>query len=476
MLVTEYYDRIAASDKENLLYFLKFIANILGDTKKKVAYEEKLYDFAYFDETTKLANRNMLKNDLEQILYNRKESEKIAVFDIELDNLMMINDTFGHGIGEQIVIKSAAILENLVKNHCIIARAAEGKFIVVLPAVENTEQIEECAKSIRESFLYPLSPEEGIEALFVLISIGISVYPDDGRDAETLLKNADLAGNEAKTADNKIVFFSEQLISRIAENTLLTNKLFRSLQNDEYSLVFQPQISCQTGKTAGVEALLRWTTADNQRISPDIFIPILEQTGLIHDVGHWVLEQTLQVHNRLVKKGFPPLRFSVNLSVVQFRKKDFVLDVSKLIEECQVDPKYIELEITESMLSENFPDTIEKLVKLKELGINIVIDDFGRGYSSLHRLESIPFNRIKIDKSITDGITLKRKKAVIAEAIVSLAKTLMVDITVEGVETKEQVDFLKGIACDEIQGYYFSKPLSEEALAEFLKKEMLQAP
>jgi EAL domain-containing protein (putative c-di-GMP-specific phosphodiesterase class I) len=286
------------------------------------------------------------------------------------------------------------------------------------------------------------------------------------------LKNADLAGGEAKTTDHKIVFFSEELRNRITENTLLTNKLFRSLQNGEFSLAFQPQISCKTGKTAGVEALLRWTTSDNEKIPPDTFVPILEQTGLIHDVGHWVLEQTLREHNRLVEKGLPPIRFSVNLSVVQFRKQDFVLDVSKLIEASQVDPKYIELEITESMLSENFPDTVKKLFELKELGINITIDDFGRGYSSLYRLESIPFSRIKIDKSIVDEVPVKEKKTVIAKAIVSLAKTLMAEITAEGVETKEQVDFLKNIACDEIQGYYFSRPLSAEALEEFLRKEV----
>ena len=472
MLVAEYDGRIVASDKENLLYFLQMIANILGDTKKKTTYEEKLYNFAYFDETTKLADRNMLMNYLEQILDNRKESERIAVFDIERDNLGMINDTFGHSAGEQIVIKTAAILQNLVKDCCIIARAAEGKFIAVLPKVENTKQIEEYAKAIRESFLNPILPEEGIEALFVIVSVGISVYPDDGRDADTLLKNADLAGGEAKTTDHKIVFFSEELRNRITENTLLTNKLFRSLQNGEFSLAFQPQISCKTGKTAGVEALLRWTTSDNEKIPPDTFVPILEQTGLIHDVGHWVLEQTLREHNRLVEKGLPPIRFSVNLSVVQFRKQDFVLDVSKLIEASQVDPKYIELEITESMLSEKFPDTVKKLFELKELGINITIDDFGRGYSSLYRLESIPFSRIKIDKSIVDEVPLKEKKTVIAKAIVSLAKTLMAEITAKGVETKEQVDFLKNIACDEIQGYYFSRPLSAEALEEFLRKEV----
>ncbi|MGI6392017.1 MAG: EAL domain-containing protein [Candidatus Izemoplasmatales bacterium] len=409
--VIEYLDRSDKKFTENRLHFLKIITNILGDTKKKSLYEEKLYQFAYFDESTKLANRNMLKKILEENIYNRKESDKLVVFDIELDNLRMINDTFGHSIGEHIAIKSATILENLMKEECHLSRIGEGKFIVVMPFAETTEQIEECANKIVDAFSNPILPKEGIESLFVTVNVGISIYPDDGKDVDTLLKNADLASYEAKLSENRIVFCSEQLKKRIAENTLLTNKLFHSLQNEEFSLEYQPQVSCSTGKVVGVEALLRWTTADNVKVSPNIFIPILEQTGLIHDVGLWVLEQAIQEHNKLVSKGFFPLRFSVNLSVVQFQSEDFISKVLQLIKKSQVDPKYIELEITESMLSNNFSDTIEKLSKLKEAGINIAIDDFGKGYSSLHRLELVPFNRIKIDKSIIDDIILKEKKS-----------------------------------------------------------------
>ncbi|HQM07681.1 MAG TPA: EAL domain-containing protein, partial [Bacilli bacterium] len=292
-----------------------------------------------------------------------------------------------------------------------------------------------------------------------------------GKDADTLLQNADLAGYEAKHSNSKVVFCSDQLKNRIRENTLLTNKLFNAMQNKEFSLEFQPQINSKTEKTAGVEALLRWNYEDKKRIPPDIFIPILEQTGLIHDVGLWVLEQALQEHNRLVAKGFPPLRFSVNLSIIQFREDNFVPEIIKIIKESKVNPKYIELEITESFLSINFADTIAKLSKLKEFGVSIAIDDFGKGYSSLQRLDLVPFDRIKIDKSIVDDITLKTKKIVIVKTIVSLAKSLMAGITAEGVETKEQLDFLKNIDRDEIQGYYYSKPLPIEVLEEFLKKE-----
>jgi diguanylate cyclase (GGDEF)-like protein len=472
MLVFEYCSRSRLDISESRLYFLGILANMLADAKKKNLYEEQLYNYAYFDESTKLANRNMLTKTLKHIIDSRKESENIAVLYIEIENLRTINDTFGHRVGEQIVIKSAAILKNLLGEPCYISRTDEGAFAVVLPDAEDEKQIKKCVTRITDAFTNPIQPTEGIEALFVGINIGISVYPQGGRDADTLLQNADLAGYEARFAEDRVVFYSDHLKSRVEENTLLINRLFTSLQNDEFSLEFQPQISCGTEKTAGIEALLRWTTSDNKRIPPNVFIPLLEQMGLIHDVGLWVLEQALKQHNKLIAQGFPPLRVSVNLSLAQFQGKDIVSDFKKIIEESGVNPKYIELEITESMLFENFPDTVKKLFELKELGINITIDDFGRGYSSLYRLESIPFSRIKIDKSIVDEVPVKEKKTVIAKAIVSLAKTLMAEITAEGVETKEQVDFLKNIACDEIQGYYFSRPLSAEALEEFLRKEV----
>ncbi|MGI6616873.1 MAG: EAL domain-containing protein [Saccharofermentanales bacterium] len=471
MLVVEYFDRSDIIFRESRLNFLKILANILGDSRKKTLYEEMLYDFAYFDETTKLANRNMLKHRLDQMILDRSGPEKIAIFDIELENLRMIKDTFGHSIGEQVMIQSAAILKNLMNEHCKIARSGEGKFVIVLPFVGDSKQIEKCAKKIIASFSHPVSTEVGIEALFVVIRIGISVYPDDGQDADSLLKNADLAGYEAKGTNEKIVFYRERLERNIAENTILTNRLFKALQNGEFFLEFQPQISCDTGKTVGIEALLRWTIDGNKRIPPDRFIPILEQTGLIYDVGLWVLEQALKEHNSLVAKGFSPLRISVNLSIVQFQGEDFILDFSKVIEESRIDPKYIELEITESVLSENLQDTIDKLHHLKELGINIAIDDFGRGYSSLNRLKFVPFDRIKIDKDIIDYMDLERKVAPITEIIILLAKIFQAGITAEGVETKEQADFLRSIACDEIQGYYFSRPLSSEALEEFLDKK-----
>jgi diguanylate cyclase (GGDEF)-like protein len=456
---------------ESRLNFLKIVANILGDARKKILYEERLYNSAYFDQATKLANRNMLKMRLQQMIDHAKESERTAIIDIELENLRMINDTFGHSTGEQIMIKSAAILEDLSEGCCDISRVGEGEFVVVMPHVKNKEQIENSVKRLLTAFSHPISTATGIEALFVVVHLGISIYPDDGKDADTLLKNADLARYEAENTNEKIVFYTERLESHIAENTLFTNRLFRSLEHDEFFLEFQPQVSCETGKTVGIEALLRWTSDGNTRVPPDRFIPILEQTGLIYDVGLWVLEQALQEHKRLIAKGFPPLRVSVNLSVVQFQGGSFVRDIIRTIEKSGVDPQYIELEITESLFAKSFEDVIKKLYRLKELGLTIAIDDFGKGYSSLHMLKLVPFDRIKIDREIIQRLDLERKKASITEIIILLAKAYSASVTAEGVETKGQADFLRNTACDEIQGFYYSRPLSADALEEFLSKE-----
>ncbi|NLL92144.1 MAG: diguanylate cyclase, partial [Ruminococcaceae bacterium] len=346
IFVTEYCEKSDRRFTEGRLHFLKIIANILGDARRKLLYEEMLYNFAYFDEVTKLANRNMLKRKLTEMISDNKEDNKIAVLEIELENLRMINDTFGHAVGEQVMIESANVLKNLLKDCCYLSRTGEGSFTVVLSEVTVAEQIDECAGILLSSFSHPIATESGVEALFVIARIGISVYPDHGMDADSLLKSADLAVYEARNTERDYVIYTDRLEGDIAETTQLTNKLFRSLENKEFLLEFQPQISCETEKTVGIEALLRWTTDDNRRIPPNRFVPILEQTGLIYDVGLWVLEESLKEQKELVEKGFPPLRVSVNLSIVQFDGENFISDFTRVIKESGVDPKYIELEIT----------------------------------------------------------------------------------------------------------------------------------
>lgn len=472
MLVVEYRDRMDEGLAERRLYFLRIIANVLGDAKKKIIYEERLYNFAYFDESTKLPNRNMLKSYLDETISGRTSSEKAAVLDIELENLKIIYDNFGHDIGERIVVKLAEILGDMLQETCYIARPSEDRFVVVMSDVQNRKQVEDYARDLLSSFSRPISTETEVEELFVVVSIGIAMYPDDGRDADILLKNANLAGYELKNSSEELLFYTERLGHNIEENTLFTNRLFKALENEEFFLEYQPQLSCEVRKTVGVEALLRWNFNGSERISPGRFIPILEQTGLIYEVGVWVLEQSLRDHKRLLEKGFGPLRFAINVSLVQLTKGEFVPDFERIIRESGVDPKYIEFEITESTFSENILDTIAKLYRIREFGSSIAIDDFGSGYSSLNRLSKIPFDRIKIDKELVNYIGLEKTRSSIAEITILLAKTFDAGITAEGVETRQQVEFLRKAACDEIQGNFFSKPLSVDELEEFLEKEV----
>ncbi len=472
ILVVEYRSRTDKYSWENRLAILKILTNVLADARKKIIYEERLHDFAYFDAVTKMANLNMLKKTLEPILRNGEKAKKIAILDIEIENLKMINDTFGHAVGEQVIIKSASILENLFRDRIIISKASGKEFIIALPYRDDKDEIKKRAEEIIDTFSQPILTETGVEALFVIVNIGISLYPEGGKDVDALLESAELAGNEAEHTEGKIVFYTSRIKEHITETTLLTNRLFRALQNNEFYLEFQPQVNCVTGKTVGIESLLRLRQVDDRKVGPDRFVPILESTGLIYDVGNWVLKQSILTHQRLVMKGFPPFRFSVNVSAAQFQKHDLVDVVSEIIEESQIDPQYIELELTEGALVENLADTVEKISGLKKLGVSVAIDDFGRGHSSLHRLYAIPFDRIKIDKSITDNIGSGRKQTIVTKTVIALAQAFNAHTTVEGVETKDQVDFLRELGCDEIQGFYFSKPLPIDGLEEFLRKEI----
>ncbi|NMA93606.1 MAG: EAL domain-containing protein, partial [Clostridiales bacterium] len=472
ILVVEYREHAVSNVWENRINILKILANLMADAEKKLLYERQLHDFAYFDETTGMPNLNMLRETLKSMMSVERESGGIALLDIEIENLKTIYDTFGRDIYIKMNRKIASILKNLFDDSIMLSKTGDEEFIAVLPYCENNEDIIKRAQEVIDAFSSPMLIESGIEELFAIVNVGIALYPKDGKDVNALLESAELAGYEAEKSDSKFAFYNPQIKDNITETALLTNRLFRALQNGEFYLKFQPQINCRSEKTAGLEALLRLKDEDGKIVGPSRFVPILERTGLIYDVGQWVLRESIATHQRLVRKGFPPLRFSVNVSVLQFRRRDFVDIVSKIIEESRIDPQYIELELTESSLSDNLPETAEKIEELKKLGVSVAIDDFGKGYSSLHRLEIIHFDRIKIDKSIINNITLEPARGVVTKMIISLAEALDVYTIVEGVETKEQSDYLKHLGCTEIQGFYYSKPLSIEELEEFLRKEM----
>lgn len=470
MLVVEYYERNDLRTNANRQYVLQIIANMLGDIKKKIDYENRVHRYAFYDTKTALANRNLLNYELERLTEGEAGSTRIALLNVELINFRTINNTYGHNVGDQIIVKVAEILEELVEDKDMIARSGTSQFILVIPNLRDREHALTYANEIMEAFSRPVATHQDIEALFIDISIGIALYPEDGRKVDLLLRNVDLAGYNARFGNNRITFFSEQMQEYISDNTTLTNRLFDALKRKEFFLEFQPQVNFAIEQVAGAEALLRWAPTANERISPGQFIPILEQTGLIHDVGLWVLEKTLETHLDFIKKGFPPLRFSINISIIQLQRDGFVDSVAKLLQDYGVDPQYFELEVTESAFSVDPLRTVTTLRQLKELGVKIAIDDFGKGYSSLQRLYLLPIDRIKIDKSFVDDIEHDDRKANMLGMIILFSRLLKAQVTVEGVETKQQIDLLKNYNCDEIQGFYYSRPLAPPLLEEFLTK------
>ncbi|HZK19055.1 MAG TPA: GGDEF domain-containing phosphodiesterase [Clostridia bacterium] len=307
------------------------------------------------------------------------------------------------------------------------------------------------------------------QEIFTSASVGVSIYPFDGKDAETLIKNADIAMYKAKSkGKNQYVMCTSIMKEEARKNLVLTNNLYRALEKNELSLHYQPQLRLRTSEIIGLEALLRWNHPVMGMIPPNVFIPLAEQSGLINGIGEWVLETACRQNKRWQDLGFPRLRMAVNLSVIQFNNPEIVKTVDKILKRTNLDPKYLELEITESIAIREAKYTTAVLNELKNLGITISIDDFGTKYSSLTRLKMLPVDRLKIDMQFIQGIQSSEKDQAITESIIKLAKSLKLSVLAEGVETKTQLEFLNKGMCDEVQGFYYFKPMPSEEIEKIL--------
>lgn len=330
------------------------------------------------------------------------------------------------------------------------------------------------AEKVLGSFYEPFCLND--QECFITTSMGIATYPMDGEDSETLLKNADIAMYNAKEkGKNQYVFCAQVKKAAIIENMKLKNKLYRALENKELEVYYQPQISCETEEVVGVEALLRWKHPELGNIPPDRFIPIAEQTGLIIPIGNWIMRTAFE-HNKLLQnQGLPKIRMAVNLSIKQFQNKNIVKNVKQALSEADLEPRYVELEITESILMREQNYIIDSLNKLRDLGIKIAIDDFGTEYSSLNYLKHLPIDRIKIAMQFVQGIQINEKDEAITKAILVLAKNMGLGVVAEGVEKGYQLEFLKKRMCDEIQGFYYYRPMPFEQLRQLLRDNMISS-
>ncbi len=455
-----------ALDNERDMQYTTMIANIIGEAKRKLIYENTLYQNANFDEITNLPNRHHFSELVEQKIVSPISSILSIIF-IDIDNFKDINDAFGHHIGDEVLKAVSKKLLAIVEDEGVISRFGGDEFVIMHEEIANRTEARYFINQIFKAFENPI--EVGKYDFRISMSVGIALYPEDGLNINDLIKNADLAMYEAKQAGkNRFAFCEDMTKKQAMENILYTNKLFNALKNDEFIIHLQPQISAVDESVVGAEVLLRWNSPDFGLIPPFKFIPILEQTGLIIPVGTWVIEQTLDLLKSFKAEGKDLFRISVNLSSVQFQDSLLVDTVKQNLINSGIEAKYLELEITESVAVNDTEMSLDKLYQIKEIGCPIAIDDFGVEFSSLNRLQKMPIDRLKIDKSFVDGIGIDEKKETIADIIIKLTKSLKLHSIAEGVETKEQLEFLREHGCEEIQGYYFAKPMPVNEFIDFV--------
>jgi diguanylate cyclase (GGDEF)-like protein/PAS domain S-box-containing protein len=421
--------------------------------------EETIRHLAYYDPLTGLPNRILFLDRFKIALAQaRRNKHLLAAMFLDLDHFKTINDTLGHTIGDNLLRAVADRLTNCLREGDTVARMGGDEFTLLLPQIDQPKDVSKTAQKILEALKSPFY-FEGHE-LHITFSIGITVYPSDGEDVQTLLKNADLALYRAKASGrNMYQPYTETMKSKALERLVLENSLRHALEKKEFMIYYQPRIDINTRKIAGTEALLRWQPPHLGLISPSKFIPVAEETGLIIPIGEWVLRSVCVQNKAWQNAGFPPIQVAVNLSARQFQHPGLEEIITQILKETELESRYLELEITESMAMKNMEFTLAILDTLKNMGIAISLDDFGTHYSSLNYLKRFPIHTLKMDQSFVQDITNNADDAAIVNAVIVLAHSLGLKVIAEGVENEGQLNFLKNLKCDEVQGYLFSKPL-----------------
>ncbi|OOM78154.1 cyclic di-GMP phosphodiesterase Gmr [Clostridium puniceum] len=446
------------------------LAGSVTDISYRKFSEEKIKFMAYYDSLTKLKNRTSFINNLnEQLEFVKSENLEGAVFFIDLDNFKNINDTMGHDYGDKLLIYLAQKFENWINEEDIICRLGGDEFILLHPNANESE-----AKFYAKKFLKLFNKPCKIDGkqIYITVSIGIALYPKDGIDSNTILKNADAAMYKAKElGKNRFVLFDQDMYLKLERKTRVERILRTAIENNELSINYQPQYDVQNNEIFGFESLLRLNSKELGFISPLEFISIAEECGYITQLGQWVIEESCKQSVKWLKQGYKFKSISVNISSVDLQQANFLENVKKIINKTSIDPRILELEITETVLMESLDSSISILKKLMDMGIRIALDDFGTGYSSLSYLRKIPINTLKIDKSFIDNITSNQKEESIINNIIQMAHSLELKVVAEGVETKDQLSVLKERDCDYIQGYYFSKPLPPGEIEKLLSKK-----
>jgi diguanylate cyclase (GGDEF)-like protein len=437
---------------------------------------DRLQKMAYYDALTHLPNRLMMKDQLTTSLRDASRSNsRLSILFLDLDQFKYVNDTMGHAAGDILLQTVALRIKKIMPKNAMLARMGGDEFTILIPKMDTSDVAARTSEAIIEILKssFPLNHNE----VYITASIGISVYPEDGRDADTLMKNADTAMYRAKDEGrNNYQFYTPSVNQEGIERLKMETMLRHAIERDEFVIYFQPRINTKTRELVCVEALVRWVHPDLGMIHPKDFISLAEDTGLIVEIGELVLRKACMQRKKWTDLGLPLFRISVNLSPRQFRQLDLPEVITKVFKETKMDPSLLELEITESAAMQDVNLSILMLRVLKDMGMTIAIDDFGTGYSSLSYLKKFPIDVIKIDQSFIRGIQNRDSDdAAIVRAIIVLAHTLKLDVTAEGVETWDQAYFLEEQNCDEIQGFLFGKPMTSKTLQDWFKLEHTDA-
>lgn len=447
---------------------VRMVGTVQDITTRKMT-EEQLNFLAYFDGLTGLPNRTLFADRLAQnIIEAGRHGRLVAVMLLDIDHFKNINDTMGHESGDLLLKAAADRMAHCVREGDTVARLGGDEFAIILNDVAYVEDVGRLAQKSMQCFDPPFSIA-GSE-LFASASIGITLFPTDGDGVDILLQNADSAMYFAKEQGrNNYQFYAPEMTAHAKERFALEASLRHALEKNELQLYYQPQISSASGRITGIEALLRWQRPEEGLTLPGSFIPLAEETGLIVPIGEWVLRTACVQLNAWDKSGIHDMRVAVNLSLRQFKQNNLAHTVANIIQETGIDPSRLELEITESMLADSAV-VLNILVELKALGVTISIDDFGTGYSSLSYLKRFPIDTLKIDQAFVRDVTNGGNDAALVRAIIAMARSLKLSVIAEGVETGEHADFLKQEGCDEMQGFYFARPMTAETATEFIKK------
>jgi diguanylate cyclase (GGDEF)-like protein/PAS domain S-box-containing protein len=457
-------------DHDGQVFGVVLVFHDVSETRRMV---NKMTYLAEHDFLTGLPNRLLLNDRLKQALaIARRDQEFVALLFLDLDHFKNINDTLGHEVGDQLLKMAAQRLEECLRSSDTISRQGGDEFIILLPEMNDHFAPAEVAEKLLAAASSPY--QVGVHDIRATASIGIAVFPDDGEDADTLTKSADSAMYHAKNLGrNNYQFFTRVMNERVSQLTEMEHSLRRAVERGEFLLYYQPKIDIATGQVVGAEALLRWQHPEWGMVAPDRFISIAENSGLIHPIGTWVLREACRQNLAWQQAGMLPITISINVSTVQLRHKNFLQEVTQIVQLSGLAPHFLEIEITESVAIEGEKQAIDWLKTLHDMGMGISIDDFGTGYSSLSYLKMLPVDTVKIDKSFIRDINTDPSDATIISAIINMSHGLQLKVIAEGVESAAQLDYLQANGCDQFQGYLASRPVPPEEFVRFIAAQVV---